>query len=42
MLRAAQRSRYASLAKDVHLVPLTYPAMLQEYVASIVGPNDYT
>jgi len=33
--------RYAPLTKDIHFVPLTHAAMLQEYVASTIGPKDY-
>jgi uncharacterized protein len=33
--------QYAHLVQDVHFVPLTHAAMLREYVASSIGPNDY-
>jgi TRAP transporter TAXI family solute receptor len=34
--------RYAQLANDIHFVPLTHDAIVREYVASSIGPNDYT
>jgi TRAP transporter TAXI family solute receptor len=41
MLELQNDPRYAQMAKDIHFVPLTHAAMLQEYVASSIGPNDY-
>jgi hypothetical protein len=41
MVELQQDPRYAQLAKDIHFVPLTHAAMLREYVASSIGPNDY-
>jgi hypothetical protein len=34
--------RFGHLTKDIHFLPLAHPTMLQEYVASTIGPNDYT
>ncbi len=42
ILELQQDPRYAELAKEIHFVPLTHPAMVQEYVASSIGPQDYT
>jgi uncharacterized protein len=33
--------QYASLVQAVHFVPLNHQSMLQEYVASTIGPDDY-
>jgi TRAP transporter TAXI family solute receptor len=41
MLELQKDPRYAQLAKEVHFVPLTHAAILREYVASAIGPNDY-
>jgi uncharacterized protein len=41
MLDLQKDPRYAQLAKDIHLVPLTHDAMVREYGASSIGPNDY-
>jgi uncharacterized protein len=42
VLELQQDPRYAELAKEIHFVPLTHPAMVREYMASSIGPNDYT
>jgi TRAP transporter TAXI family solute receptor len=41
VLELQKDPRFGHLTKDVHFVPLTHPAMLQEYMASTIGPNDY-
>jgi TRAP transporter TAXI family solute receptor len=41
VLELQQDPRYAQLARDIHFVPLTHDAMVREYVASSIGPNDY-
>jgi TRAP transporter TAXI family solute receptor len=33
--------QYAPLVKAVHFVPLQHESMLQEYVATTIGPDDY-
>lgn len=34
--------KYRELAKDVHMVPLDEPKMLDEYLAASLGPADYS
>jgi uncharacterized protein len=41
VLELQKDPRFGHLTKDIHFIPLTHPAMLQEYVASTIGPNDY-
>ena len=41
VLELQKDPRFGHLTKDIHFVPLNHPAMLQEYVASTIGPNDY-
>jgi TRAP transporter TAXI family solute receptor len=41
VLELQKDPRFGHLTKDIHFVPLTHPAMLQEYLASSIGPNDY-
>jgi hypothetical protein len=36
-----QDPRFGHLTKDIHFLPLNHPTMLQEYVTSSLGPNDY-
>lgn len=35
------KPQYQELVKDVHMVPLDDPRMLQEYVPATLGPSDY-
>jgi TRAP transporter TAXI family solute receptor len=41
VLELQKDPRFGHLTKDIHFVPLTHPAILQEYLASTIGPNDY-
>jgi TRAP transporter TAXI family solute receptor len=41
VLELQKDPRFGRMTKDIHFIPLAHPAMLQEYVASIIGPNDY-
>ena len=41
VLELQKDARFGHLTKNIHFVPLTHPAMLQEYVASSLGPDDY-
>jgi hypothetical protein len=41
VLELLKDPRFGHMTKDIHFIRLTHPAMLQEYVASTIGPNDY-
>jgi uncharacterized protein len=41
VLELQKDARFGHLTKNIHFVPLTHPAMLQEYLASTIGPSDY-
>ena len=41
VLELQKDPRFGHLTKDIHFVPLNHPAMLQEYLASTIGPDDY-
>jgi uncharacterized protein len=41
VLELLKDPRFGHMTKDIHFIRLTHPAMLQECVASTIGPIDY-